>query len=180
MLVPLVVLTIGAIFAGYAFKNAFIYAEEGGTAFWAISTLHFNEKLIHAMHHVPLWVKLASTVAMLTGLFIAYMMYIRSNDAPKKLAAMFNPLYKFFLNKWYFDELYHLIFVKPAFWFGKLFWQRGDVGIIDRFGPNGSAALVAFGSRMAVRLQSGYIYSYALIMLLGLVALISWMMVAAK
>ena len=180
MLTPLVVLSAGAIFAGFLFKDAFIYAEEGGTAFWAASTLSFNEGLIHAMHDVPLWVKLASTVAMLIGLFTAYMMYIRSEDAPQRLANAFQPLYKFFLNKWYFDELYNWLFIKPAFWFGRLFWKGGDEGIIDRFGPNGSAAVVAFGSRMAVRLQSGYVYSYALVMLLGLVALISWMMVTAK
>lgn len=177
MLVPLGVLTIGAVLAGYLFKYDFIYAEEGGTAFWAASTLYFDEHLIHAMHDVPLWVKLASTVAMLVGLGTAYIMYLRSTDAPQRLATMFAPLYNFFLNKWYFDELYNLIFVRPAFWFGRLFWKQGDVGIIDRFGPNGSAAVVAFGSRMAVRMQSGYLYTYALVMLLGLVGAISWMMV---
>jgi NADH-quinone oxidoreductase subunit L len=142
--------------------------------------LAFNEHLMHAMHEVPLWVKLSSTAAMLTGLVVAYMMYIRSADAPQKLAATFRPLYNFFLNKWYFDELYDAIFVRPAFWLGRLFWQKGDVGIIDRFGPNGSAAAVALTSRIAVRMQSGYLYTYALVMLLGLVAAVSWMMVQAR
>jgi NADH-quinone oxidoreductase subunit L len=180
MLVPLGVLTLGAIAAGYLFKYPFIYAEEGGTAFWAASTLYFNEHLIHAMHDVPMWVKLASTAAMLAGLFTAWMMYIRSADAPARLADTFRPLYNFFYNKWYFDEIYDAIFVKPAFWLGRLFWKGGDVGIIDRFGPNGSAWVVQMGSRLAVRMQSGYLYSYALIMLLGLVGLISWMMVQAR
>jgi NADH-quinone oxidoreductase subunit L len=179
MLIPLGVLTVGAIFAGYLFKYDFIYADEGGTEFWANSTLYFNTHLIHAMHDVPMWVKLSSTVAMLTGLATAYLMYQRSQDAPQRLAATFAPIYRFFLNKWYFDELYNLIFIKPAFWLGRLFWKQGDVGIIDRFGPNGSAAVVAFSSRMAVRMQSGYLYSYALVMLLGLVAAVSWMMVQA-
>jgi NADH-quinone oxidoreductase subunit L len=179
MLVPLGVLTLGAIAAGYVFKYDFIYAEEGGTAFWAASTLFFNEHLIHAMHEVPLWVKLASTVAMLVGLVTAWAMYQRSEDAPQRLANTFLPIYNFFLNKWYFDELYDRLFVRPAFWFGRLFWKQGDVGIIDRFGPNGSAAVVAFGSRVAVRMQSGYLYTYALVMLLGLVAGVSWMMVRA-
>ena len=179
MLVPLGVLALGAVLAGYVFKYDFIYAEQGGTAFWAASTLYFDEHLIHAMHDVPLWVKLASTVAMLTGLGIAYAMYQRSADAPQRLATMFQPLYNFFLNKWYFDELYHLIFIRPAFWFGRLFWKQGDVRIIDRFGPNGAAAVVTYGSRMAVKFQSGYLYSYALVMLLGLVAAVSWMMVQA-
>jgi NADH-quinone oxidoreductase subunit L len=178
MLIPLGVLTIGAVFAGVLFHGGFLEAETG-KAFWANSTLAFNEHLMHAMHEVPMWVKLSSTVAMLTGLFTAYMMYIRSDDAPQKLAATFRPLYNFFLNKWYFDELYNFIFMKPAFSLGRLFWKGGDVGIIDRFGPNGSAAVVAFSSRMAVRMQSGYLYTYALVMLLGLVAAVSWMMVQA-
>ena len=179
MLVPLGVLALGAVFAGFLFHGGFIEAE-AGKAFWANSTLAFNENLMHAMHEVPLWVKLASTGAMLTGLFVAWSMYIRSETAPSAVAVHFAPLYKFFYNKWYFDELYNLIFIKPAFWFGRLFWNAGDVGIIDRFGPNGSAAVVAFSSRMAVRMQSGYLYTYALVMLLGLVGMMSWMMVAAK
>jgi NADH-quinone oxidoreductase subunit L len=178
MLIPLGVLAGGAVLAGFLFHGGFLEAETG-KAFWANSTLAFNEHLMHAMHEVPMWVKLSSTAAMLTGLFTAYMMYIRSNDAPQKLAATFRPLYNFFFNKWYFDELYDFIFVKPAFALGRLFWKGGDVGIIDRFGPNGSAAVVAFSSRMAVRMQSGYLYTYALVMLLGLVAAVSWMMVQA-
>ena len=179
MLIPLGVLALGAVFAGFLFHGGFIEAE-AGKAFWANSTLAFNEHLMHAMHEVPLWVKLASSMAMLTGLFIAWSMYIRSDTAPATVAQNFAPLYKFFYNKWYFDELYNLLFIKPAFWFGRLFWKAGDVGIIDRFGPNGSAAVVAFSSRMAVRMQSGYLYTYALVMLLGLVGMMSWMMVAAK
>lgn len=176
MLTPLVLLTVGAMFAGLVFHNAFIDAE-AGKAFWANSTLYFNEHLMHAMHEVPLWVKLSSTVAMLIGLTTAYLMYQRSEDAPQRLATTFAPIYRFFLNKWYFDELYNFLFVRPAFWFGRLFWKQGDVGIIDRFGPNGSAAVVSFGSKMAVRMQSGYLYTYALVMLLGLVIAVSWMMV---
>jgi NADH-quinone oxidoreductase subunit L len=176
MLTPLALLTIGAVFAGFVFHNAFIDAE-AGQAFWANSTLYFNAHLMHAMHEVPLWVKLSSTVAMLIGLTTAYLMYQRSEDAPQRLATTFAPVYRFFLNKWYFDELYSFVFVRPAFWFGRLFWKQGDIGIIDRFGPNGSAAFVSFGSKLAVRMQSGYLYTYALVMLLGLVIAVSWMMV---
>ena len=176
MLTPLALLTIGAVFAGFVFHNAFIDAE-AGQAFWANSTLYFNAHLMHAMHEVPLWVKLSSTVAMLIGLTTAYLMYQRSQDAPQRLAMTFAPIYRFLLNKWYFDELYTFVFVRPAFWFGRLFWKQGDIGIIDRFGPNGSAALVSFGSKLAVRMQSGYLYTYALVMLLGLVIAVSWMMV---
>jgi NADH-quinone oxidoreductase subunit L len=176
MLTPLALLTIGAVFAGFVFHNAFVDAE-AGQAFWANSTLYFNAHLMHAMHEVPLWVKLSSTVAMLIGLTTAYLMYQRSQDAPQRLAMTFAPIYRFLLNKWYFDELYTFVFVRPAFWFGRLFWKQGDIGIIDRFGPNGSAALVSFGSKLAVRMQSGYLYTYALVMLLGLVIAVSWMMV---
>jgi NADH-quinone oxidoreductase subunit L len=176
MLTPLALLTIGAVFAGFVFHEAFIDAE-AGKAFWANSTLYFNAHLMHAMHEVPLWVKLSSTVAMLLGLITAYLMYMRSKDAPQRLATTFAPIYRFFLNKWYFDELYNFLFIRPAFWFGRLFWKQGDIGIIDRFGPNGSAAVVSFGSKLAVRMQSGYLYTYALVMLLGLVIAVSWMMV---
>ena len=178
MLTPLALLTVGAIFAGFVFHNAFIDAE-AGQAFWANSTLYFNTHLMHAIHEVPLWVKLSSTVAMLIGLVTAYVMYQLSKDAPQRLATTFAPIYRFFLNKWYFDELYNFLFVRPAFWFGRLFWKQGDIGIIDRFGPNGSAALVSLGSKLAVRMQSGYLYTYALVMLLGLVIAVSWMMVRA-
>ena len=178
MLTPLALLTVGAVFAGFVFHNAFIDAESGA-AFWANSTLYFNAHLMHAMHEVPLWVKLSSTVAMVIGLTTAYFMYQLSKDAPQRLATTFAPIYRFFLNKWYFDELYNFLFVRPAFLFGRLFWKQGDIGIIDRFGPNGSAALVSFGSKMAVRMQSGYLYTYALVMLLGLVIAVSWMMVRA-
>jgi NADH-quinone oxidoreductase subunit L len=176
MLIPLGVLTLGAVFAGFVFHGGFIEAETG-KAFWANSTLFFNEHLMHAMHEVPMWVKLSSTVAMLTGLLVAYVMYQQSKDAPQRVASAFAPLYRFFLNKWYFDELYDAVFVRPAFWFGRLFWKQGDIGIIDRFGPNGSAAVVSFGSKLAVKMQSGYLYTYALVMLLGLVTAVSWMMV---
>ena len=176
MLTPLALLTLGAVFAGFVFHHQFIEAE-AGKAFWANSTLYFNEHLMHAMHEVPMWVKLSSTVAMLLGLITAFSMYQLSKDAPQRLAATFAPIYRFLLNKWYFDELYSFLFVRPAFWFGRLFWKQGDIGIIDRFGPNGSAAAVSFGSKMAVRMQSGYLYTYALVMLLGLVVAVSWMMV---
>ena len=176
MLLPLAMLSLGAVFAGLLFHNGFIEAE-GGKAFWANSTLSFNEHLMHAMHGVPMWVKLASTIAMLLGLTTAALMYLKSKDAPAKLAANMQPLYQFLLNKWYFDEIYHVLFVKPAFWLGQKFWKLGDLGTIDRFGPNGLASLVSRGTGLAVRLQSGYLYTYALVMLLGLVALVSWVMV---
>ncbi|MDD3798010.1 MAG: NADH-quinone oxidoreductase subunit L [Novosphingobium sp.] len=172
MLVPLVVLAVGAVFAGYAFTHAFI-SDEG---FWK-GAIFYNEHLMHAMHQVPLWVKLAPAAVMLTGLLIAWFAYIKDTSIPAKFVAQFGALHAFLYNKWYFDELYDFLFVRPAFWLGRVFWQKGDVGLIDRFGPNGAAWAVAQGSRYAQKVQSGYLYSYALVMLLGLVAAVSWVMV---
>ncbi|MFK7843614.1 MAG: NADH-quinone oxidoreductase subunit L, partial [Sphingorhabdus sp.] len=172
MLVPLGLLSIGAVFAGFVFSHAFL--DDGN--FWN-GAVAYDAGLMHAMHEVPLWVKLSATVAMLTGLGIAYFMYFRGTDRPARLAATFNPLYQFFFNKWYFDELYNLIFIRPAFWLGRKFWKTGDEGTIDRFGPNGIAAVIASGSGVMKRFQSGFLYTYALVMLLGLAAAATWIIV---
>ena len=171
MLVPLVVLSLGAIFAGWVFAHAFI--SEGTGEFWK-GALVYSEHLIHAAHHVPTWVKWSPFAVMVTGFLIATYAYIVNPGFPAAFVEQFGFLYRFLLNKWYFDELYHFIFVRPALWLGRVFWKVGDIGIIDRFGPNGAAWLVAQGSRGAVKLQSGYLYSYALVMLVGLVGAISW------
>lgn len=172
MLIPLIVLSIGAVAAGFTFHHWFIDPETAG-GFWK-GALFFNEHLMHEMHEVPLFVKLSATVVMLTGLLIAYLAYLRSPSTPAKFADTFQPLYRFLLNKWYFDQLYQFLFVRPAFAIGRLLWRRGDEGTIDRFGPNGSAWLVQVGSRVAVRLQTGYVYTYAFVMLIGLTAAITW------
>jgi NADH-quinone oxidoreductase subunit L len=166
------VLALGAVFAGYLFHGAFVEVGEA-ERFWR-GSLAFDEHLMHAMHEVPGWVKWSPFVVMLAGLLTAWYGYIRNPAFPAAVADQFRVLYRFFLNKWYFDELYDRVFVRPAFWFGRLFWRAGDVGVIDRFGPNGAAWVVQKGSRAAVRLQSGYLYSYALVMLVGLVGAVSW------
>ncbi|RYD95774.1 MAG: NADH-quinone oxidoreductase subunit L, partial [Sphingomonadales bacterium] len=172
MLVPLVLLTIGAIFAGFAFHGYFI-EPEAGEHFWK-GAIAFNEHLMHEMHAVPVWVKLSATVAMLSGLLIGWLAYVRAPDFPAKFATQFNVLYTFLLNKWYFDELYNFLFVRPAFAIGRLFWKAGDEGTIDRFGPNGIAKLIQFGGVGTAKLQSGYLYTYAFIMLIGLTAALTW------
>jgi NADH-quinone oxidoreductase subunit L len=172
MLVPLVLLTVGAVFAGFVFHGYFI-EPDAGEKYWH-GAVAFNEHLMHAMHGVPLWVKLSATVAMLSGLLVGWLAYVRHPDFPAKFAENFRPLYLFSLNKWYFDEAYNVLFVKPAFAIGRLLWKKGDEGTIDRFGPNGLAKLVKFGSAGAVRLQSGYLYTYAFIMLIGLTAALTW------
>ncbi|MBX9664049.1 NADH-quinone oxidoreductase subunit L [Novosphingobium sp.] len=171
MLLPLALLSVGAVLAGFVFHHAFI--SEGGGEFWK-GSVAFSEHLIHEMHGVPEWVKWAPFAVMATGLAAAYVAYIANPGIPAAFSGAIGPLYRFVLNKWYFDELYNAVFVKPAMALGRLFWKQGDIGVIDRFGPNGVAAVVARGSRIAVRLQSGYLNSYALVMLVGLVGAVSW------
>ena len=172
MLVPLGVLTLGAVFAGMLFHHSFIDAEHGAE-FWR-GSLAFDAHLMHEMHLVPWWVKWAPAAVMLTGLAIAWNNYLRHPANPAKFVAQFPDLHRFLYNKWYFDELYDWLFVRPARWLGGLFWKVGDEEIIDRFGPNGFAAAIAAGSRVAARFQSGYLYTYAFVMLLGLAAVASW------
>jgi len=171
MLVPLGVLSLGAIAAGYVFKTAFL--DDAG--FWGES-IAYNEALMHAMHGVPTLVKYAASIVMLIGLFFAWLAYIRDTSIPGKTAEQLGPIYRFLLNKWYFDELYNFLFVRPAFWLGRVFWKQGDEGTINRFGPDGAAWVVVQGAAVARKVQSGYLTSYALIMLLGLVAAITWVL----
>ena len=174
MLVPLGVLTLGALFAGMAFHTPFLEPEEGA-AFWR-GSLAFDTGLMHAIHEVPLWVKLAPAVVMLIGVAIAFFAYVRSPSTPTRFVEHWRHLYSFLIHKWYFDELYQAVFVRPAFAIGRLFWHRGDEDTIDRFGPNGAAALVRGGNVLTARLQTGYLYTYAFVMLLGLAAAATWAM----
>ena len=171
MLIPLGVLSIGAMAAGQVFAPKFL----DDTSFWA-GSIFYNEPLIHAMHAVPYLVKYAALIAMLLGFAGAYVAYIAKPDIPAKFVATFPALHNFVYRKWYFDELYDAIFVKPAFWLGRKFWQLGDIGTIDRFGPNGIAWVVERSAVAAKSIQSGYVYTYALIMLLGLVAAITYVL----
>jgi len=171
MLVPLAVLSVGAVLAGYVFKDAFL----DQAAFWN-GSIAYNEHLMHAMHEVPMLVKYAAAIVMVIGLFVAWVAYIRDTSLPAKIAEQLGPVYRFLYNKWYFDELYNFLFVRPAFWLGRVLWKRGDEGIIDRFGPNGAAWVVERGAVVARKVQSGYLTSYALVMLLGLVAAVTWVL----
>ncbi|WP_174291255.1 NADH-quinone oxidoreductase subunit L [Sphingomonas bacterium] len=172
MLVPLIILSLGAVAAGFVFHGYFIEPTAGDN-YWR-GVIAFREQLMHAMHGVPVPIKLSATIAMLLGLLGAWVAYIRSPSLPTQVTEQFAVLYRLLLHKWYFDELYHLIFVRPAFAIGRLLWHRGDEGTIDRFGPNGSAWVVQVGSRLAGRFQTGYVYSYAFVMLIGLTAAVTW------
>ena len=175
MMVPLYVLAGGALAAGFLFKDWFI--GEAEAEFWgaAIYRAAHNE-IVDAMHHVPTWVKWAPFVMMSVGLAVAFLFYIVRTDVPEKLARALRPLYLFLLNKWYFDELYDFLFVRPAFAIGRLLWKGGDQRIIDGLGPDGVSALAAAVGRVTSRLQTGYLYHYAFAMLLGIAGLLTWLM----
>jgi NADH-quinone oxidoreductase subunit L len=179
MLVPLYILAVGALFAGLVFHDYFIGA--GYEAFWrtALYTLPDNH-ILHAIHEVPVWVKLAPFVAMIAGFLVAYQFYIRDPEAPKQLAARHRGLYQFLLNKWYFDELYDFLFVQPAKRLGYFLWKTGDGTVIDGLGPDGVSARVVDLTNRVVKLQTGYLYHYAFVMLIGVAALVTWMMLGSS
>ncbi|PYB70705.1 NADH-quinone oxidoreductase subunit L [Rhizobium wuzhouense] len=179
MLLPLFLLAIGAVFAGVVFEG-FFYGHEY-MEFWkgALFTLPENE-LLEEFHHVPAWVALSPFVAMVVGFVTAWYMYIKNPSAPKKLAESQWLLYQFLLNKWYFDEMYDFLFVRSAKALGRFLWKKGDVATIDAYGPNGVAAAVGGLTQKVVRLQSGYLYHYAFAMLIGIAALITWMMLGSS
>ena len=175
MLVPLLVLSFGALFAGVAFAGLFV--GSGQTAFWAgsIFTAADNQILVE-LKQVPGWVVLSPLVMMISGFVLAWVMYIYRPSWPAEIAAQHDLIYKFLLNKWYIDELYDVIFVRPAKWLARFFWKGGDVYVIDGFGPDGIAANVLRVTRRMVGLQTGYLYHYAFVMLLGVAGFVSWLM----
>ncbi|MGF7004950.1 NADH-quinone oxidoreductase subunit L [Aminobacter sp. BE322] len=179
MLVPLFILAVGALFAGVMFHQQFIGEAYG--EFWkgVLFTLETNE-ILHEFHTVPMWVKLAPFVATIIGFGMAYLFYIRSPEMPKMLAQRHRGLYAFLLNKWYFDELYDFLFVRPAKWLGRFLWKKGDGWLIDGFGADGISARVVDVTSRVVKLQSGYLYHYAFAMLIGVAALVTWMMLGSS
>ncbi|HEV2556215.1 MAG TPA: NADH-quinone oxidoreductase subunit L [Bosea sp. (in: a-proteobacteria)] len=177
MLIPLAVLSLGAVAAGFAFKGAFI--GDGYDAFWKASLFTAKDNhILHEMHEVPKWVIWSPFVAMLIGFVLALYMYLLRPDVPGKLAAANPVLYRFLLNKWYFDEIYDFLFVKPSMWIGKFLWKKGDGFVIDGMGPDGISARVVDVTNRVVRLQTGYLYHYAFAMLMGVAGLVTWYLVA--
>ena len=173
MLVPLYILAAGAILAGILFAPMMV--GEHWEAFWgeSIKILPAHGAL-EAAEHVPLWVSLSPLVAGIAGIALAWYMYMRNTGLPNALAVTNWPLYQFLLHKWYFDELYDFIFVRPAKWIGRLLWKGGDGFIIDGFGPDGLSQTVVQLARRASALQTGYIYHYAFAMLIGVAALVTF------
>jgi NADH-quinone oxidoreductase subunit L len=179
MLIPLGVLALGSIVAGYPFKE--IFAGHGVEEFFRGSlTFAQGNHVLEEMHSIPLSIAILPTVMMAIGFVIAWHFYIRRPDIPVELARHHDVLYRFLLNKWYFDEIYDAIFVRPAKWLGRTLWKSGDGWLIDGFGPDGVSARVLDVTRNVVRLQTGYLYHYAFAMLIGAAIFITWFMFAVR
>jgi NADH-quinone oxidoreductase subunit L len=173
MLIPLAVLASGAVAAGFVFEPYF--AGHAYEEFWKESLFTgLHNHILHEMHDIPAWASYSPTITMVLGFLVSLYVYVLRPGTAQALARAFPALYQFLLNKWYFDELYDFLFVRPAFALGRLFWKGGDGRIIDGLGPDGVAARVVDGARLAVRLQTGYIYHYAFAMLIGVAAVVSW------
>jgi NADH-quinone oxidoreductase subunit L len=173
MLVPLYVLAVGSVFAGWLAYSYFVGHD--ADHFWGDSIKVLPQhNSIEAAHHVPFWVVIAPLIVGIIGIGIAYGLYIRNPERPAQIAAKWQGLYRFLLNKWYFDELYDILFVRPAFWLGRGLWKQGDGAVIDRLGPDGIAATTVALARRASALQTGYLYHYAFAMLVGVVLITTW------
>ncbi|MHB2264674.1 NADH-quinone oxidoreductase subunit L [Aliihoeflea sp. PC F10.4] len=179
MLVPLYILAVGALFAGVVFYDSFVgYSYD---AFWQGAVFMAEENhILHDFHEVPFWVKASPFAAMIIGFLTAYEFYIRSPERPARLAAQHRGLYQFLLNKWYFDELYDFLFVRPAMRLGRFLWKTGDGKVIDGMGPDGISARVVDVTNRVVKLQTGYLYHYAFAMLIGVAAIVTWMMLGGS
>src|SRR5882672_3411376 len=176
MLIPIGILAAGSILAGFPFKE--LFAGHGVEEFFRES-VKMNPHIIEEMHHIPQSIAFLPTVMMAVGFVVSWLFYLRRPYMPVQLAREHQMLYQFLLNKWYFDELYDLIFVRPAKRIGRFLWKVGDGYIIDGFGPDGVSARVLDVTRNVVRLQTGYLYHYAFAMLIGVAGLITWFMFGA-
>jgi NADH-quinone oxidoreductase subunit L len=179
MLVPLGFLAAGSIFSGFPFQELFV--GHGVTEFFGDS-LKFapDNHIFEDMHHIPYLIAVLPTLMMAAGFVVAWEFYLRRPELPVELARQHEPLYQFLLNKWYFDELYDLVIVRPTLWLGRVLWKQGDGWLIDGFGPDGISARVLDVTRGAVRLQTGYLYHYAFAMLIGVAAFITWFMFGGR
>jgi len=178
MLIPLYILAAGAVASGFLFHEYFVGANYED--FWAGSLFLVGENIIEVAHHVPGWVVYSPFVAMVIGFTTAWYFYIKEPSMPGKFVKSFRFLHALSFNKWYFDELYDVIFVRPAMKLGYILWKRGDEDIIDRYGPDGVSAAVVRVAEKFKKLQTGYLYHYAFAMLIGLSAFVSWFALGAN
>ena len=169
MIAPLIVLAIGAIFAGYFFKDLFLGND---TTYWGDSILFLN---YIKLENIPLWLILITPIIITIAIPISYYLFIKDKTILNGVKNSNIPLYNFLVNKWYIDEIYDFIFINPLKRIGIFFWKKGDQDTIDRFGPDGISKVIKYVSNKAIKFQSGYIYDYAFVMLIGLSALITFL-----
>jgi len=184
MLIPMGVLLIGSVIAGAMFYFGFV--GDGAHNFWGHSIVHAKENyvyvakydkmydVVHAAHYVPFWVKALPFFAMLSGFLLALYFYVLAPDTPRRMRESVPGPYEFLLNKWYFDEAYNTLFVKPAMWLGGFFWKKGDGATIDGAINGLSLSAIPGATTLYAKLQSGYVFHYALAMILGVAALVSF------
>ena len=172
MLLPLIFLAFGAIFSGYFFKELFI--GENSESFW-LNSIFFIENISH--DHIPFWFLVLTPLLVIISIPVSYFLFVKDKKILDGFIEKYKTLYTFLLNKWYIDEFYEIILVNPIKKIGYIFWKKGDEGTIDRFGPNGISKIIKLISDKAVQFQSGYIYDYAFIMLIGLSALITYLII---
>ena len=170
MLIPLFLLAIGAVFAGYIFKETLIGHHSND--FWQSSIFFLNE-IEH--EKIPLWFLLLTPFLVVISIPISFYYFISNTKILESFKKTNLPLYNFLLNKWYIDELYESIFINPIKKIGSFFWKKGDIGIIDRFGPDGISKIVKIIANKAGRFQTGFIYDYAFVMLVGLSILLTYL-----
>ena len=171
MIVPLIILALGAIFSGFMFKELFI-GINSSNLFWK-SSIFFLEPLSN--NHPPMWFMLLTPLLVVISIPMAYYFFIKNKKITENIVNGNLPLYKFLKNKWYFDELYNYLFVNPSKKLGLYFWKKIDLKFIDRFGPDGISSLIKGISSLAVKFQNGFIYHYAFIMLLGFSAILTFL-----
>ena len=171
MILPLFILALGAIFSGILFVEYFV--GHNMEKFWGSSIL-MTHNIIDEAHHVSEWVAILPTFVAVIGIIAAWVMYMLKPSWPNKFIAFIKPLYRFVLNKWYFDELYTIVFIRPAFYLGRGLWKSGDGAVIDGVGPDGIAAATLDIAKRAGRIQSGFVYHYAFAMLIGVVVFATW------
>ncbi len=167
MTIPLAFLALGSIFSGVFLSDYFIGSKEYD--FWFVSLI-----LSHNDHHLPFLQTFIIKLSVAFGVLFAALVYFYRKELAKTFAQSLSPLYSLSFNKWYFDELYNNIFTKSFFYLSSLFWKRGDIRLIDEYGPNGVSRLINISSKFLSFMQSGYLYHYAFIMLGGLVIILSW------
>ena len=169
MLLPSCFLALGAILSGFLFKEIFIGHD---TNFWNNSIL-FLETFYDK--HPPLWILISTPLLVTLLIPCTYYLFVKNEKIIKNLVLKNEKIYNFLLNKWYFDELYDFIFVEPVKKLGLLFWKKGDINTIDRYGPDGLSRIIKIISHKAVNFQSGYLYHYAFVMLIGFSIILTYL-----